>query len=89
MDMQSIDVKKYHFFNKKVKKPLEKCVSGAARGAKRGYAKHLCAVKAGSYHFFNKKVKNPLEKCVSGATKGVLHYVFRRKWSILTKNGNF
>ena len=40
-------------------------------------------------HFFNKKVKNPLEKCVSGATRGVLHYVFKRKWSILTKKWQF
>ena len=37
-------------------------------------------------------IKNPdfsLEKCRFGAKKGVLHYVFRRKMVILTKNDNF
>ena len=41
------------------------------------------------YRFFIKNIDFSLEKCRFGAKKGVLHYVFRRKIVILTKNDNF
>ena len=41
------------------------------------------------YRFFIKNIDFSLEKCRFGAKKGVLHYVFRRKMVILTKNDNF
>ena len=39
--------------------------------------------------FFIRNIDFSLEKCRFGAKKGVLHYVFKRKIVILTKNDNF